>query len=80
MEARLAAAPAGWLLGKPASHALTYGWLMSGLARAVTGKGMRELVRVELAAPLNTEGCIWADHRRKRRRGRRRSSPRRAPG
>ena len=56
MEARLAAAPAGWLLGKPAYHALTYGWLMSGLARAVTGKGMRELVRVELAQPLNTDG------------------------
>ncbi|HYB39578.1 MAG TPA: serine hydrolase domain-containing protein [Mycobacterium sp.] len=56
MEARLAAAPAGWLLGKPAYHALTYGWLMSGLARAVTGKGMRELIRVELAQPLNTDG------------------------
>jgi CubicO group peptidase (beta-lactamase class C family) len=56
MEARLAAAPAGWLLGRPAYHALTYGWLMSGLARAVTGKGMRELIRAELAAPLNTDG------------------------
>ncbi len=29
---------------------------MSGLARAVTGKGMRELIRVELAQPLNTDG------------------------
>jgi CubicO group peptidase (beta-lactamase class C family) len=56
MEARLAAAPAGWLLGKPAYHVLTYGWLMSGLARAVTGTGMRELIRVELAQPLNTDG------------------------
>jgi CubicO group peptidase (beta-lactamase class C family) len=56
MEARLAAAPAGRLLGKPAYHALTYGWLMSGLARAVTGKGMRELIRAELAQPLNTDG------------------------
>ncbi|ORA31701.1 esterase [Mycobacterium branderi] len=56
MEARLAAAPVGWLLGKPAYHALTYGWLMSGLARAVTGKGMRELIRTELAQPLNTDG------------------------
>src|SRR5207342_2830351 len=36
--------------------ALTYGWLMSGLARAVTGRGMRELFRTELAAPLNTDG------------------------
>lgn len=56
MEARLAAAPAGRLLGKPAYHALTYGWLMSGLARAVTGRGMRELIRLELARPLNTDG------------------------
>ncbi|MDI3315272.1 MAG: serine hydrolase domain-containing protein [Mycobacterium sp.] len=56
MEARLAAAPAGRLLGKPAYHALTYGWLMSGLARAVTGKGMGELIRTELAAPLNSDG------------------------
>jgi len=56
MEERLAAAPPGRLLGKPAYHALTYGWLMSGLARAVTGKGMRELIREELAEPLDTDG------------------------
>lgn len=56
MEERLAAAPPGSLLGKPAYHALTYGWLMSGLARAVTGKGMRELFREELAEPLNIDG------------------------
>jgi CubicO group peptidase (beta-lactamase class C family) len=56
MEQRLAAAPQGWLRGRPAYHALTYGWLMSGLARAVTGKGMRRLIREELAAPLDTDG------------------------
>ena len=56
MEGRLAAAPPGRLLGKPAYHALTFGWLMSGLARAVTGKGMRELIREELAGPLGTDG------------------------
>lgn len=56
MEERLAAAPVSPLLGKPSYHALTYGWLLSGLARAVTGKGMRELIREELAAPLNTDG------------------------
>jgi CubicO group peptidase (beta-lactamase class C family) len=57
MEARLAAAPVNRVLyGKPAYHALTYGWLMSGLARAVTGKGMRVLIREELAEPLNTDG------------------------
>jgi CubicO group peptidase (beta-lactamase class C family) len=56
MEERLAAAPPGRLLGKPAYHALTFGWLMSGLARAVTGKGMRALIREELAEPLDTDG------------------------
>jgi CubicO group peptidase (beta-lactamase class C family) len=57
MESRLAAASVNKVLhGKPAYHALTYGWLMSGLARAVTGKGMRDLIREELAEPLNTDG------------------------
>ena len=56
MEERLAAAPASPLRGWPAYHALTYGWLMSGLARAVTGRGMRDLIRIELAQPLNTDG------------------------
>ncbi|MEE6176556.1 serine hydrolase domain-containing protein [Mycobacterium sp. 050134] len=56
MEERLAAAAPGRLFGKSAYHALTYGWLMSGLARSVTGKGMRTLFREELAAPLGTDG------------------------
>jgi len=56
MEERIAAAPVGRHFGKSAYHALTYGWLLSGLARAVTGRGMRELMRLEVAAPLNTDG------------------------
>lgn len=56
MEERLAAAPMGWLRGRPAYHALTYGWLLAGLARSVTGRGMRELFRTELAEPLDTDG------------------------
>ena len=56
MEERIAAAPVGRYFGKSAYHALTYGWLLSGLARAVTGKGMRELMRTEVAEPLNTDG------------------------
>ena len=56
MEERLAAAAPGRLLGKSAYHALTFGWLMSGLARAVTGKDMRVLFREELAEPLATDG------------------------
>ena len=56
MERRLAAARPGYSFGRSAYHALTYGWLLSGLARAVTGKGMRELIRTELAEPLGTDG------------------------
>jgi CubicO group peptidase (beta-lactamase class C family) len=56
MEERIAAAPVGRHFGKSAYHALTYGWLLSGLARAVTGKGMRDLMRLEVAGPLNTDG------------------------
>ncbi len=56
MEERLAAAPVDHLRGVQAYHALTYGWLLSGLARAVTGKGMRELFRREVARPLDTDG------------------------
>ena len=56
MEQRLAAAKPQGAPGRPAYHALTYGWLASGLARAVTGKGMRELVGEELAAPLEAPG------------------------
>jgi CubicO group peptidase (beta-lactamase class C family) len=56
MEERLAAASVDHLRGWPAYHALTYGWLLSGLCRAVTGLGMRELIRDEVARPLNTDG------------------------
>lgn len=56
MEAKLAAAAVDHLRGWPAYHALTYGWLLSGLARSVTGMGMRELIREEVARPLNTDG------------------------
>ena len=56
MEERLAAAPVDHLRGRPAYHALTYGWIVSGLCRAVAGMGMRELIRDEVARPLNTDG------------------------
>ena len=56
MEDRIAAAPVDGHFGRSAYHALTYGWLMSGLARAVTGQGMRELIRAEVAGPLDTDG------------------------
>jgi CubicO group peptidase (beta-lactamase class C family) len=56
MEERMAAAPVDRNAGRAAYHAFTYGWLTSGLARAITGKGMRELFRSEVANTLNTDG------------------------
>ncbi|MFF0613354.1 serine hydrolase domain-containing protein [Nocardia tengchongensis] len=56
MEARLAAAKPDHLLGKPIYHALTIGWLMNGLARAITGQDMTRLYRSEVAEPLGVDG------------------------
>ncbi len=56
MEERLAAAPVDRLAGRAAYHAFTFGWLASGLARAISGMGMRELFRTEVAEPLDTDG------------------------
>jgi CubicO group peptidase (beta-lactamase class C family) len=56
MEERVAAAPVDRHAGRAAYHAFTYGWLVSGLARAITGVGMQELFRREIAQPLNTDG------------------------
>ncbi|MFD0362438.1 serine hydrolase domain-containing protein [Nocardia sp. GCM10030253] len=55
MEERLAAAKPDHLLGIPAYHALTYGWLLAGLARAVTGHGMADLFRIEVTEPLGID-------------------------
>lgn len=56
MEGRLAAAPVDRLAGRAAYHAFTFGWLASGLARSITGVGMGELFRTEVAKPLGTDG------------------------
>ncbi|MET8654846.1 serine hydrolase domain-containing protein [Nocardia aurea] len=56
MEERLAAAKPDRLFGVPTYHALTFGWLMAGLARAITGRGMAELFRTEVAEPLGIDG------------------------
>ncbi|MGV9823849.1 serine hydrolase domain-containing protein [Nocardia xishanensis] len=56
MEERIAAAAPDRWRGIPAYHALSFGWLAAGIARAVTGKGMGALYHTELADPLNTDG------------------------
>ncbi len=55
VEERLAARPA-YRPGRPAYHALSYGWLTAGLARRVTGLGMAALVQREVAEPLGVGG------------------------
>ncbi|GAB09171.1 putative esterase [Gordonia araii NBRC 100433] len=55
MQARLASAMPDRHYGEPAYHALTFGWLMAGLAGSVTGKSMRELWASELAEPLGID-------------------------
>ncbi|MUM16565.1 beta-lactamase family protein [Mycobacterium sp. CBMA271] len=56
MADRLAAAPVDRYFGKPAYHALSIGWLMGRLAKAVTGKDLEELYRTELAETLGVDG------------------------
>ncbi len=55
-ERRLAAQAPRTQPGTPAYHAITYGWLLAGLARAVTGQGMNELVQAEIGEPLAIDG------------------------
>lgn len=56
MEERLAARSVQAPTRRSAYHAITYGWLISGLLRHVTGHGLRDLVASELAPALGTDG------------------------
>jgi CubicO group peptidase (beta-lactamase class C family) len=56
MEERLAARVVRAPTRRSAYHAVTYGWLVAGLVRRVTGLGLRDMVRAELAEPLGTDG------------------------
>jgi CubicO group peptidase (beta-lactamase class C family) len=56
MEERLAARTVKAATTGSAYHAITYGWLVAGLLRRVTGKGMAELVQSEVAEPLGVDG------------------------
>jgi CubicO group peptidase (beta-lactamase class C family) len=57
MEERLAARAVHAPTERSAYHAITYGWLIAGLARRVTGgRGLAELARTEIAEPLGVEG------------------------
>jgi CubicO group peptidase (beta-lactamase class C family) len=58
MERLLAAAAPTVEPGRQSGyHGITFGWLVSGLARAVTGEDMRDLFEAELVQPLGLDGC-----------------------
>lgn len=56
MEDRLAARTVLAPTPRSAYHAITYGWLVAGLVRRITGRGMRETVQSEIADVLGTDG------------------------
>ena len=56
MEERLAARTVTAPTERSAYHAITYGWLVAGLLRRITGRGLQDLVRSELAEVLGTSG------------------------
>jgi CubicO group peptidase (beta-lactamase class C family) len=52
MEEKLAARTVRAPTERSAYHAITYGWLIAGLARRVTGQGLADLARTEIVEPL----------------------------
>jgi CubicO group peptidase (beta-lactamase class C family) len=56
MEERLAARAVHAPTERPAYHAITYGWLLAGLARRVTSRGLAALAGSEVARPLELTG------------------------
>ena len=38
-------------------HGFTFGWLVAGLVKQVTGMGLREAVEAEITKPLGLDGC-----------------------
>jgi CubicO group peptidase (beta-lactamase class C family) len=56
LEDKLAARTVRAPTSRSLYHAITYGWLVAGLARRVTGTGLADLARVEVTDPLGIEG------------------------
>lgn len=56
MEERLAARAVRAPTRASAYHAITYGWLIAGLVRGITGEGLGALVAREICAPLGISG------------------------
>jgi CubicO group peptidase (beta-lactamase class C family) len=56
MEDKLAARAVRAPTTRSAYHAITYGWLIAGLARRITGCGLADLARTEITEPLGIGG------------------------
>ena len=56
LEDKLAARTVRAPTDRSAYHAITYGWLVAGLARRITGSGLAELARSEVTQPLGITG------------------------
>src|SRR3954471_1744692 len=56
LEEKLAARAVPAPTQRSAYHAITYGWLLAGLARRITGRGLAELARTEVTEPLGITG------------------------
>jgi CubicO group peptidase (beta-lactamase class C family) len=56
MEEKLAARAVRAPTERSAYHAITYGWLVAGLARRITGHGLADLARIEVTEPLGIAG------------------------
>ena len=56
LEDKLAARTVRAPTERSAYHAITYGWLVAGLARRITGRGLAELARIEVTEPLGIKG------------------------
>jgi CubicO group peptidase (beta-lactamase class C family) len=56
LEEKLAARTVRAPTTRSAYHAITYGWLVAGLARRITGSGLADLARTEITEPLGITG------------------------
>jgi CubicO group peptidase (beta-lactamase class C family) len=56
LEDKLAARTVHAPTSRSAYHAITYGWLIAGLARRITGRGLAQLARTEVTEPLGITG------------------------
>jgi CubicO group peptidase (beta-lactamase class C family) len=68
MEDKLAARAVRAPTTRSAYHPITYGWLLAGLARRITGCGLADLARTEITEPLGIDGMHIGvpDHARER--------------